>query len=342
LIALLAIAASISILPKENRAAPWPDSPPAKISAQDPPVQPPAPPVILTIEGPKHFEPGQFIDFEAKGGKGKAIRWRLQNASGDPLKDPDIRYRNDEKGVNKRLVELESVPGKWTLMVTVSNDETIEDAFHTFTIGGTLPPTDPTDPDVPPVKPKTLSELAGPQAAPVGLVYKLLRDDVGKGTTSMALFFPKEKAALDAAGVTGHGATAEITKRLADITFDDLATTLDVIIAELALPVVSPATAATYVYEKDDGMPNSAVMVGLDRLNREKKIRATLFEDDTVDGDGQVPDQYKVALEAAKAAGLPALVVTNGEKVVNVVVDRSKSHPDRQPLTTEQVFGAAL
>jgi hypothetical protein len=94
---------------------------------------------------------------------------------------------------------------------------------------------------------------------------------------------------------------------------------------------VNPATAATYIYEKDDTAVPVAVSTGINRLNREKKIVATLFEEDTRDGNGEVPDQYKAPLGAAQQAGLPALVVTNGEKVLNVVKD---------PKTEAEVWGA--
>jgi hypothetical protein len=81
----------------------------------------------------------------------------------------------------------------------------------------------------------------------------------------------------------------------------------------------TPATAATYVYEKDVTAIPSPVAAGLNRLNREKKIVATLFEEDTVDGTGQTPEQYRVPLSAAQSAGLPALVVTAGAAVLKVV-----------------------
>lgn len=93
----------------------------------------------------------------------------------------------------------------------------------------------------------------------------------------------------------------------------------------------SPATAATYIYEKDATPIPTAVSVGLNRLNREKKIRATLFEEDTKDGDGDVPDQYVVPLAAAQKVGLPALIITAGAEVLKVVKD---------PRTVEQVFEA--
>lgn len=96
--------------------------------------------------------------------------------------------------------------------------------------------------------------------------------------------------------------------------------------------IVGPAaTAATYVYEKDSNAVPAGVLAGLNRLNREKKILATAFEEDTRDGSGEVPDQFKVALTAATSAGLPALVVTGGDAVLNVV---------KAPTTEDQTVGA--
>ena len=92
------------------------------------------------------------------------------------------------------------------------------------------------------------------------------------------------------------------------------------------------ATAATYVYEKDQtGSVPGPVLVALDKLNRDKKILATTFEDDTLDSTGETPEQYKVPLAAANAAGLPALVVTAGAKVLRTV---------KAPTTEAQVLEA--
>jgi len=98
------------------------------------------------------------------------------------------------------------------------------------------------------------------------------------------------------------------------------------------VPVIGPtkATAATYVFEKDStGIPG-AVLAALNTLNR-RGIVATNHEVDTVDGSGEIPDQYKVPVAAAKVAGLPSLVVTAGEKVLTVVKD---------PKTEEAVLEA--
>lgn len=81
----------------------------------------------------------------------------------------------------------------------------------------------------------------------------------------------------------------------------------------------STVTAAVYVYEKDAGPVPSGVYAGIEKLNREKNILASLFEDDTVDGNGETPEQYKPALDAAKAKSIPSLVVLSGTTAINVV-----------------------
>ena len=78
------------------------------------------------------------------------------------------------------------------------------------------------------------------------------------------------------------------------------------------------ATAAVYVYEKDESAIPVGVTVGLNRLNRERGIVATLLEADPDDGTGDVPEQYREALAAATASGLPALVVLSGTTVLSV------------------------
>lgn len=93
---------------------------------------------------------------------------------------------------------------------------------------------------------------------------------------------------------------------------------------------VSPGTAVTYFYEKNQTAIPAAVQAGIDQLNR-RDIVATIYENDNTDGDDDVPEQYRVSLVAARGAGLPALVVMNGDKVVNVV---------KSPVTLEAVTGA--
>jgi hypothetical protein len=102
-------------------------------------------------------------------------------------------------------------------------------------------------------------------------------------------------------------------------------------------PPVDPntkVTAVTYVYEKDQsGIPNH-VSTALNKINRDSgfKIVATIFEDDSTNGPGNVPAQYKAAYEAAKKEGLPVVVVTAGGKVVRSV---------KAPKTEQEILEAA-
>lgn len=102
-------------------------------------------------------------------------------------------------------------------------------------------------------------------------------------------------------------------------------------IFNLPLNQPSTVTAAVYVYEKDDGPVPSGVYSGIEKLNREKNILASLFEDDTVDGNGDIPEQYKPALDAAKTKSIPALVVLSGTTAINVV---------EKPQTEAQILEA--
>jgi hypothetical protein len=100
------------------------------------------------------------------------------------------------------------------------------------------------------------------------------------------------------------------------------------------IPNVIPSIKAdrvVYVYEKDSGGIPSGVAAGLSKLNA-AGIVATAFEEDTTDGSGETPEQYKLAKEAATKAGLPALVVQAGGTVLRVV---------KGPTTEQHVTEAA-
>lgn len=99
----------------------------------------------------------------------------------------------------------------------------------------------------------------------------------------------------------------------------------------LPIPGATKPTAVTYVYEKDDTTVPNAVLAALDKLNRQG-INAANIDKDIVDGASEVPDQFKVAIAAAKEAGLPALVATTGDRVVRIVKD---------PKTEEDVLQVA-
>jgi hypothetical protein len=73
------------------------------------------------------------------------------------------------------------------------------------------------------------------------------------------------------------------------------------------------------------------VTVGLNRLNRERQVVATLLEADTTNGAGTIPKQFRQAVAAAKADGLPALVVLSGSTVLAIV---------KAPADAEQIVRA--
>lgn len=85
----------------------------------------------------------------------------------------------------------------------------------------------------------------------------------------------------------------------------------------------------TYVYEKDDGAVPAYVASALSKIN-EQGINANPVDDDTRDGDGQIPDQYKAAFEAASKDGTPLLVSTSKGKVLRKV---------KSPKTEDEVLG---
>lgn len=205
-------------------------------------------------------------------------------------------------------------------------------------------PQPPPGPPTPPPAP-TLRDLAGEKAAALAAMYgELLAAVEGGLFDDVAHFQRTETLALEKRSLVGHGAAREIAKRLAVKSLDDLKAPLAKIVEELGpkapgpntpgptLPgPADPATAAVYVYEKDRGTPPPPVLAALDRINRERKIRATTFEQDTVDGEGEVPDQYQAPLIAAQETGLPALVVMAGNKVLKVV---------KAPQSEQQVMEA--
>lgn len=92
--------------------------------------------------------------------------------------------------------------------------------------------------------------------------------------------------------------------------------------------VSTKATAVTYVFEKDDGGIPSGVTAALAELNT-RGIMATTFEDDTTDANGDVPEQYKVALAESKKQGVPLVVAQAGERVIRTV---------KSPVTSQQVL----
>lgn len=96
-------------------------------------------------------------------------------------------------------------------------------------------------------------------------------------------------------------------------------------------PLTRKVTAVTYVYEKDQNPVPPQVVKALSDINKEGLIVASYFDEDTTTGKDSVPEQYKVALSAAKQVGLPCLVVVYSSGSPKVVKD---------PKTTQEVMEA--
>lgn len=95
----------------------------------------------------------------------------------------------------------------------------------------------------------------------------------------------------------------------------------------------TPANLFVYVYDLREGGPVPIeVTKALHELNTRPGVKAQLYEIGTVDGDDEVPDQYKPAYEHSKTTGLPVLVAQAGDKVIKAVKD---------PRTTEAALEAA-
>jgi hypothetical protein len=96
--------------------------------------------------------------------------------------------------------------------------------------------------------------------------------------------------------------------------------------------VIAPSKVdrVTYVRAPKAPVP-SGVSAAIAELNAQG-VLATECPEDVTDGDGDVPEQYKVALPAARTSGIPSLVVQAGDKVLRTL---------KAPATKEQVLEAA-
>lgn len=85
------------------------------------------------------------------------------------------------------------------------------------------------------------------------------------------------------------------------------------------LPSISTkATAAVYVYEKDSGGVPPEITRAIGKLN-DREIIAATHEDDGTNAVNSIPAQYRLAVPAARAAGLPAFVSMAGDKPLRTI-----------------------
>ncbi len=83
-------------------------------------------------------------------------------------------------------------------------------------------------------------------------------------------------------------------------------------------PVTTKADQVVYVFEKDMTVVPKPVALAIRNLNTQG-IVATTFENDTTTGLGGIPLKDSEAVKAARATGLPCLVVLSKGKVLRVI-----------------------
>jgi hypothetical protein len=144
--------------------------------------------------------------------------------------------------------------------------------------------------------------------------------------TPIGVFNGDKAGPVTAVGVRYDAESKKVTRSLHTLTIGppkpvDPVDPVDPPVDPIKPPPTTKATAVTFIYEKDQHEVPKPVLSALNKINREKKIVASILEADTTDGTGQVPAQYVVALAAAKKTGLPCLVVTAGDVVLSVTKD---------------------
>ena len=87
---------------------------------------------------------------------------------------------------------------------------------------------------------------------------------------------------------------------------------------EVTTPVVAPADLVVFVYESSEA-PLTSDAIGAANSLTASGIEVRMIDQDVVTGDGRQPAEVKAALEAAKNATLPALVVMGGGAVLTAV-----------------------
>lgn len=80
-----------------------------------------------------------------------------------------------------------------------------------------------------------------------------------------------------------------------------------------------PLMRVTYIYEKNQSPVPQQVSAAIAKLNERPGLVAAEFERDTKDGNNKMPEQFKIAAEAAEKAGLPALVIQKDDIIYRVL-----------------------
>ena len=241
----------------------------------------------------------------------------------------------------------EALPAGNYRLLTVPSDATVMPTSTVLPIGGGVPYIPPVVPPVvppvtPPVDPLTASIDAAIAAVTTDPEKALTAKTIGDGYKLAIGFAPTLKNAdtfrqliqigtdmgLKQAGKAEAWKpyTDAMATLTATMTMQELVNCYTVASARLGgsvvppvVPPVTPPTTkvdrVTYIYEKDENPIPPAVAATLYKLNKGGEIIAAAHEVDATDGDGDTPDQFKIAIKAAKKYGIPCLVVQAGDTV---------------------------
>lgn len=218
-----------------------------------------------------------------------------------------------------------------TIAIATEDDLTMEPHTETLVIGKPSP-----GPDTQPPAPATLRDMVKDDktAAEIAEYYLDLADAlelISSRENFLKAHDTSRKKKLSSLADTAK-VFAEIDRRFSvalkeDAWQDSVLSVIAVIVEELSVEEPGPVEPAPdeptppttkiasiqYVYEQREGGPSNEIQSVMDRINREKKIKTTMVDDDAENADGQIPKQYRVAIEESKKIGVPCVVALDTE-----------------------------
>lgn len=217
------------------------------VFGQDPPA-PPTPDEGIRIETPDRADAASLVRVTLKGVKmeqGTVIFWDVLN--GDRILDE----KNLEKLGTRLLLSDGASKSPYRIRAFGVSEGKAFATMAELWIGEA-----PTPPVPPPQPVVTLAQLAGKDAAALGQLYAAMLESLGKSLfVDLDHFKRTEAAALKDRGLESNGAKAEIAKRLAVASLEDLKAPLETIVKELGstpTPVPSGKRLIVYVHETAD------------------------------------------------------------------------------------------
>ncbi len=305
---------------------------PAPAPAPSPPVPRVLVPAVeptpaLSIEGPTEGIVNDFNDFTAMGHPEKCtFTWHVLP------RDHKAKIRLSDKQNSLTLV---GPPGKYSLLLVVSDGTAAQSDWHEFTIPGDIPT--PPGPPRPPVVVKTLRDLAGPDATKVEKLHADMLEAIGKGLfDTVERFKEVYAAAVKDRGLENNLAVLECSKRLGLATLDEIKAALVKINDELktAPTPISGKRHVVILHESADDTAEQARIWNQLRAGQaseymiSKGHKLDILDDDVVDGSGQLPPL--VAKLNALNVATPALFILDESKAV--------LHSQALPSSTSQIM----